>query len=98
MQTPNTIDSASFNVTNGQSDYDVKANVAAAFDNVAVYRRLEIRVDGPVTIKFNKTTNPAVEVDSVDSPYVVPFDMDITDVYISNSSGKTVAVKLFGTA
>jgi len=98
FQTPNTIDSASFNVTNGQSDYDVKTNVAAAFSNVKVYKRLELRVDGQITVKFNNTSNPAVQIDNVDSPYVVPFEMDITDLYISNASGRTVAVKLFGTA
>jgi len=98
FQTPNTIDSAAFNVTNGQSDYDVRTNVAAAFSNVKVYKRLELRVDGDITLKLNKTTNPGIAIGKLDSPYVIPFDMDVTDLYISNASGATVAVKLFGTA
>lgn len=98
FQTPNTFDSVAFNVTNGQTDYDVDTNVAAAFSNVKVYKRLELRVNGAISIKFNNTSNPAIAIDKIDSPYIIPFDLDITNLYISNSSGATVQVKLFGTA
>lgn len=98
LVTPSSYDAVSFNVTNGTSDYDVRTNVANAFNNVPVYRRLEIRVDGRISIKLNKTTNPEIVIDVVDSPYVIPFDLEVSNLFVTNNSGQTVTIKLFGTS
>jgi len=93
-----TYDSAAFSVANGQTNRDIKANEASTFNNVPVYRRLELRVDGTVTIRLSSTSNDGITIGVEDSPYVIPFDVEVTNLYVTNASGATVNIKLLGTA
>lgn len=98
MITKDSYDFHSFTVAHGQTDRNIRSNESSLWNKVKVYRRVELRVDGLVTIKLNKTANPGITVDLIDSPYVIPFDIEITNLFISNSSGSTVTIKLMGTA
>ena len=98
MVTKDSYDFHSFTVVTGQTDRNIRSNESSLWDNVKVYRRVELRVDGLVTIKLNSAANPGITIDMIDSPYVIPFDIEVTNLFISNSSGSTVTIKLLGTA
>ncbi len=89
-------DSAEFTLSTGNTDYDVRTQVAAFFNNIKVYRRVEIRTNVNISIKLNKTTNPAITINFTDSPYTLDI-IEVTNIYITNSSGSTASIKLIGT-
>ena len=82
-----------FNVTTATTDYDVDTQNADAFSNVKKASWVSIRTNYTITVKFNETTNGAFTVTATDSPYEIGFKFD--NLYISNASGNTAAVKLF---
>jgi hypothetical protein len=86
-------DSASFNVANAASDYDIDAQIAAMFSNVKKAYFTEIRTDANISIKLNATDNPVITINSADSPYIID-QIAVTNIYISNASGGAAAVKL----
>lgn len=86
-------DSAEFTVLTGSSDYDVDANVANAFSNIAIARHIIIRTDQTITLKFNSASNHSITIASSDSPFVMA-TLEVSNVYISNASGSTANVKL----
>lgn len=91
---PISYDWASFSVTNGQSDYDVKAGVAALFSNVPVAKNIVIFFDKQISIKFNSTLMPAAVMPISRSPFQSPLRfLDIKNFYLSNSSGSTATVE-----
>jgi hypothetical protein len=86
-------DNVEFTLATGQTDYDVKTNVAGAFSNVATARNINIRTDVTITIKFNATTNTSITITSSDSPLKVD-TLEITNIYISNASGSNANIKI----
>ena len=88
-------DSIEFNLTSPQTDYDVGSNEAAAFVNLAYYTTINIRTNQNLTIKLNSTSNPAITVTS-SRPFELDDLMKITNIYISNASGSTAAIKILG--
>jgi hypothetical protein len=88
-------DSAEFTLATGQTNYDVKANQAASFANIKVYKRLEIRTNVTLSVKFNSTSNAAVTISATDSPYTMEW-LEVTNIYITNSSGSTASIKILG--
>ena len=89
-------DSIEFTVANGQTNYDVKANETNAFANFQVYTTVNIRTDQDITIRFNATTNIAITIPKKDSPFEMDNLIEITNMYITNSSGSTANVKIIG--
>jgi hypothetical protein len=93
-----------FNVNDGASDYDVNTN-QATFSSVfgaetvsgSYANRVSIRTNNTITVKLNSTGNHSITIASTDSPFVIE-GVEITNMYISNSSGAIAAVKLMLTA
>lgn len=86
-------ESHEFNVNTGTTDGDTNSTQATFRDVVKNPCYLEISSDKLVTIKFNATTNPAITI-AANTTRV--FDRQIfTNVYISNASGSTAAIKMY---
>lgn len=89
-------DSIEFTLASGLTNYDLRANEAAAFENLEAYTTISIRSDQGLTLRVNNTAyrgitvvaNRAFELDDL---------IEITDIYLSNASGSTANVKVIGT-
>jgi len=91
-----TYDWASFSLSTGQSDYDVKANQSTLFDNVTVARNIIIFFNKQISIKFNSTLMPAATLPVSRSPFQLPyFFLDVKNIYLTNSSGETATVEIW---
>ena len=88
-------DSAEFTLTTGNTDYDVRTEIAGFFKNIKVYRKVEIRTNVNISVKLNKTGNSAITINFTDSPYTLDI-IEVTNIYITNSSGSTASIKLIG--
>lgn len=88
-------DSIEFNLTTGQTDYDVGANESTAFVNLAYYTTINIRTNQNLTIRLNSATGPVITVTS-SRPFELDDLMKITNIYITNASGSTTAIKILG--
>ena len=53
-----------------------------------------IRTSQTITVRLNKVTNDAITITSADSPYEIS-GIKITDIWITNTSGSTAAVRMF---
>jgi len=88
-----------FSVTNGQTNYDVLANNATFDDQFAATlpeffaNKMVLRTDQTITVRVNSATNDAITVTSTDSPFTLA-GVEINNVYITNASGNTAAVKI----
>lgn len=92
---PIAYDWATFTVSTGQTNYDVKSNVAALFANAVIAKHVSIVFDQEISIRFNSTLMPAIVLTSGDSPFQTPSDfLEIKNIYITNSSGSTVTMKV----
>ena len=89
-------DSMEFTLASGLSDYDVKANVTGAFENLTYYTTLNIRTDQNITIKFNSTSYRVVTINS-NRPFELDNLMEIHNFYITNTSGSTANIKIIAT-
>mgnify|MGYP003395388456 FL=1 len=92
-----------FNVTTGTTNYDVASNQTTFLSNFGVNNvegrmpsRLYIRTNNTISVKLNATTNHAITITSTDSPFQIE-GVEYTNVYITNNSGSTAAVKLLVT-
>lgn len=92
-----------FNVTTGSNDYDVDANQPTFLSNFGPGNvtaknpsSLQIRTNQTISVKLNSTSNHAITIASTDSPFTIK-GMLFTNIYITNNSGSTAAVKLFVT-
>jgi hypothetical protein len=86
-------DSVEFTLATRISDYDVALQQTYCFDNIELARYCEIRTDQTITVVLNDLANGAITVASSDSPYVIQ-DLEITDIFITNSSGSTANIKI----
>ena len=89
-------DSAEANITTGQTNYDIRANFTGSFVNVRKARACIIRSDNTVTIRFNSTSNAAITLDVSEGKIEITKEMgfEIGDIYITNASGNTAAIKI----
>lgn len=86
-------DSAEFTLATGQTNYDVRTNVAAAFSNVKNSTRTLIRTNITIGVRFNGSTKPLITVAPEDSPLEIDWQ-EIKNIYITNSSGSTASIKI----
>ena len=93
-------DSVEFTLATGTTDYDVGLGQTSSFYNirkdkegVPTARYCEIRTDQTITVVLNDLANGAITVASSDSPYVIQ-DLEITDIFLNNSSGSTANIKI----
>ena len=86
-------DSAEFTLATGQTNYNVKTNQAASFSNIPVAKRLEIRTNVAISVKFNSSANAAITISPTDSPYTMEW-LEVTNIFITNNSGSTASIKI----
>lgn len=85
-----------FALANGQSDYDVKANILDLFNNVSLAKRVIIKTNKTISFKFNNTILPAVELRVGDSPYQSPENfIDVSNIYLTNGSGAEATIAIW---
>lgn len=88
-------DSMEFTLASGISDYDVKANVTGAFENLLAYTTINIRTTQEISIKLNSTSYRAVTAE-VGRPFELDNLIEMTNIYITNASGSTASIKIIG--
>ena len=74
---------------------DLDAQQAAAFANIPTWMSCTIRTDKALTIRLNSATNPAITVNEYESPFHLKLDIEITNIYITNTSGSTANIRIF---
>lgn len=89
-----------FDVTNSTTDYDVDTSQATFLTSFGAGNvvgddptYVAIRTNQTITVKLNKTTNHAITIASTDSPFVIA-GVKIRNLFITNASGSTAAIKL----
>lgn len=91
-----TYDSAEFNLSTGQTDYDVAANVTGAFSNIKNAHSIIIRTNKTISIKLNSDANASITITVAEGSLTIDRKMgfEITNVFITNASGLTAAIKI----
>ena len=88
-------DSGKFTLANGVSLYDLRANEADVFDNLELYTDFQIWADQDIIVKYNDVAN---KDRYIECGLIVQSDvLEVTDIYITNSSGETATVNFYGT-
>jgi hypothetical protein len=89
-------DSMEFNLADGQTDYNVGANVSGAFDKVKYAHAVIIRTNKTISVKFNANTNSAVTVSVAEGSLTISrnLGLEISNIFITNASGATAAIKI----
>ena len=89
-------DSAESSIATGQTNYDIRANFTGSFVNVGTARACIIRSDQTITIRFNSTSGAAITLDVSEGKLEITKEMgfEISNIYITNSSGNTAAIKI----
>ena len=89
-------ESKEFTVANGQTNYNVKTQVTDAFTDIVKAHAVIIRTDQTITVRFNSTDNDAATITASEGQLVLTSDMrlEITNIFITNSSGATANVKI----
>lgn len=89
-----------FNLSTGQTNYDLDSNqstfleVFGAANNNRFPTSVEIRTNETISVRLNTTSGHSVTIASTDSPYKIE-GIEISNMFLTNSSGSTAAVKLF---
>lgn len=107
MNTSNNVDriyeSIEFNLTTGQTDYQLTANQStflAYFGTSTQAGRYPsdvlIRTNNTISVKLNSSTQQSITITSTDSPFRIT-GVQIADLFITNASGSTAAIKLLFT-
>jgi hypothetical protein len=89
-------DSAEFNLTNGQTDYNTGANVSGAFDKVKYAHAAIIRTNKTISIKLNSTSNASITISIAEGSLVISraLGIEISNIFVTNNSGATAAIKI----
>jgi len=88
-------DSVEFTLATGSTDHDLESNESGAFNNVNPWGRTLIRTNIPISIKLNSTSNDSISISPLDSPFEVDWQ-EVTNIFITNSSGDTASLKFIG--
>lgn len=90
-------DAVSTTVATGQTDRDMKANNPTLFKNLTTASFCRITTDAQITIKFNSTSMPWIVMTSSESPRKFTRAEEwlaITNIFVSNASGWSAAIKI----
>lgn len=88
-------DHDTFQVANGQVDFDVKLNRANLFKNILKAGKVTIQFDQNISFKFNNTNMPAVEVYSVEQYLELADKLSVSNIFITNNSGQTANIRVW---
>ena len=96
----NSYEYVSFTIGAATTDYDVKANQGSSvFYNVPTARFVEIKTNQPITIKFNSTSNPGIELTATEGKLIIEPARErlaVTNIFITTTVVNTT-IKLFMT-
>lgn len=87
-------DYVSFTLSNGQTDYDLKANQAALFNNIPNARGIIIISTQTLGIRVNNTAFPLITVTSAQMPWEFIGYKIVKNAFLSNSSGSDATVQV----
>lgn len=87
-------DYAVFTIPTATTDYDLKANVAALFNNIKNAKGIVIKLDQNISIKLNNTALPAIPCTISQAPFEFLNKKIIRNAYITNNSGSTVNIEV----
>jgi hypothetical protein len=88
-------DSVEFTLASGISDYNLRANVAGAFENLPIYTTMNIRTSQQIGIKLNSSSYRTITIPS-SRPFELRELMEITNIFITNTSGVTASIYIIG--
>jgi hypothetical protein len=92
---PLVYDWATFTLSNGESDYDVSAEVATLFSNVPYAKHCVIFFNKEISVKFNNTALPAIVMGISRNPFQSPDAfLEIYNIYLTNASGSDATVEV----
>lgn len=89
-------ESVEFNVANGTTDYNVSTQQANAFNTLKRWTSASLRTNKAISIKINSTDNPSISISKYESPFHLKYEIEIANIFITNNSGATAAIKLVG--
>lgn len=84
-----------FTITDSTTDYNTRSQRAEMFKNLKNAWLVRIDIDQDVTIKFNDSDNPGINLLAGEGIYEYRDILRITNIFITNASGNTVNVKIF---
>lgn len=89
-------DYATFTLSTGTSDYDIKLNQALLFLNIPNATKIFIWSNQNISFKFNRTGNPAIPLDvgNGESPFEGKDIFTAFNIFITNASGSTATIKI----
>ena len=94
-------ESIEFNLATATTDYDLDAQQSgflSVFGPGNIHEvfptQVQIRTDQTISIKLNSTSNQSITIAATDSPFTIK-GIEIVNLFISNASGSTAAIKLF---
>lgn len=88
-------DAASFDVTTGTTNYDVKTEQTSLFKDITVPTIVRLITDQTITIRLNSATAPAITMTSSESPGAEIFDhLKVNNIFITNNSGATANIEI----
>ena len=89
-------DWASFTLPANQTNYDVKSNQSALFDNIPLAKNIVIFFNQEITIRFNSTLMPGAVLPISRSPFQSPSRfLDTSNIYLTNTTAATVEIWLW---
>lgn len=88
-------DWATFTLTDGQTNYDVKSNQAALFSNVPYAGQVVIETTRNISVRFNNTSMPAVALDAGASPMELIRKLNVRNIYLTNASGGSSTIRIW---
>ena len=91
-------DSVEFDVNTGESNYNVKVNVAGAFNKIKNMRTFTIKANKNISIKLNSIINPSISLSGTNKTLKIDSDIgfEVKNIFITNASGSTAAIKIMG--
>jgi len=90
-----TYDYASFTVATATTNYDCEAQQSTLWLNVPIATGVIVWSDQDITVRFNNTTMPAISHEAVYSPHEWFDKLQVTNIYITNTSGNTANIRIF---
>lgn len=81
-----------FDLATAQTNFNA-ASIVGLFDTITTARSVNIRTDKTISIRLNSVANAAITIATTDSPFVIN-DISVTNIFITNTSGSTAAIKI----
>lgn len=91
----NGYDYVEFTLNDGQTNYDVKSNQSALWNNIPIALIATIETTRNITVRFNNTGFPAVKLDAGASPMELVKKLLISNIYLTNASGNSATIRIW---